>query len=250
MENIKEHVINEFTSKETQAIYVKQAEKGLWPSEEILVKKYFKAKSLVLDIGCGTGRTTIPLYKLGYKVLGLDLVPAMIASANKIAKSKKLKINYQEGDVTNLKFKDESFDNALFSFNGWTQIPGKDNRINALNEIYRVLKPRGYFIFTTHLRKLNGWTLVWIKEWVKYYLMKPIGFKIDEIDFGDIFFPRESLVNEKTNQNKQFIHIPSFKEVKNQIKEAGFDLILTEMSDIISSNDKQEFPPSFYVCKK
>ncbi len=250
MEDLKKHIINEFSSKEAQALYVKQAENGLWPSEGILVKKYFKPRSSILDVGCGTGRTTIPLHQLGYRVLGLDVVPAMIKSAIKIAKSKKLRIKYQVGDVTNLKFKDESFDSALFSFNGWTQIPGKDNRIKALKETYRILKPGGYFIFTAHIRKLKGWTLFWAKQWIKHYLLRPVGFKGEEIDFGDRFFERESRVKKPTYQNKQFIHIPSLKEVKNQIKEAGFDLVLTEMSNSISPKDKQEFPPRFYVCKK
>ena len=248
--SIKRHVIKEFSSKKAQEVYTKEAENGLWPSEEILFKKYFKPKSSVLDIGCGTGRTTIPLSKLGYKVLGIDLVPKMILSAKKIAKSKNLKIKYQVGDATNLKFRNDSFDNALFSFNGWCQIPGKDNRIKALKEIYRVMKPGGYFIFTTHIRILKGWTLIWIKEWVKYYFLKPIGFEIDEIDFGDRFFERESGEVQTTYKNKQFIHIPSLKEVKNQINEVGFDLILTGMSNIISKKDKQEFPPMFYICKK
>ncbi len=145
---LKEHVITKFSLKATQEWYVKKAESGLWGSEEIMTRKYFKPKSTILDIGCGTGRTTIHLHKLGYKVTGIDITPEMINNAKVIAKLKKLKIKYEIGDATDLIYKKFSFDNALFSFNGWTQIPGGKNRLKALSEIYRVLKPDGHFIFT------------------------------------------------------------------------------------------------------
>lgn len=246
--NLKKHIINEFSSKVTQDLYVKKAEKGLWKSEEILIKKYFKPKSSILDIGCGTGRTTIPLHKLGYKVTGIDITPAMIKNAQKIAKSKKLKINYKIGDATDLKFKEASFDNALFSFNGWTQIPGKEKRQRALKEIFRILKPGGYFIFTSHLRKIRGYTIFWILHWIKFYILKPLGFKIKEVDFGDRFFDREG--TDKPCNQKQYIHIPSLKNVKEQIANVGFDLVFIARSNTISPEETGEAPPMFYVCKK
>ncbi len=243
LESLKKSIIKEFSSKKAQEIYIKEAEKGLWPSEKILIKKYFKPKSFILDVGCGTGRTTIPLYKLGYNILGIDITPMMIKNAKRIAKSKKLGIRYEVRDVTALKFKNEFFDNVLFSYNGWTQIPKKENRIKALKEICRVLKPDGCFIFTTHIRKLKGFTLFWIKQWIKIYILKPLGFNIKEMDFGDRFFYDR-------NRKKQFIHIPSLKEINEQISIAGFKLIFNEKSNIISPKDNQKFPPMFYVCKK
>jgi 2-polyprenyl-3-methyl-5-hydroxy-6-metoxy-1,4-benzoquinol methylase len=36
----------------------------------------------VLDLACGKGRHSVTLNKLGYDVLGVDLSPASIASAN------------------------------------------------------------------------------------------------------------------------------------------------------------------------
>lgn len=147
--NLKDKVITKFSSNATQEWYIKKAESGLWGSEEVLIRKYFKPNSTILDIGCGTGRTTIHIQKLGYKVTGINITPAMINNAREIAKLKKLKIKYELGDATALEYKNSSFDNALFSFNGLSMIPGKINRINALKEIFRVIKPGGFLIFTT-----------------------------------------------------------------------------------------------------
>jgi len=246
--NLKEHVINAYGSKFTQEWYVKKAESGLWGSEEILVRKYFKPKSKILDIGCGTGRTTIGLHKLGYTVIGIDITPEMINNAKIISKFKKLKIKYEFGDATELKYNNSSFDNALFSFNGWTHIPGKNNRIKALSEIYRILKPGGHFIFTSHIRKMQGFTMFWTKQWINIYILKPLGAKIKEVDFGDYFFNIES--TSRAKNKKQYQHMPRLKDVKKQITKVGFKLVYFARGNAISSNNTGEDPPMFYICRK
>ena len=244
--DLKKHVIEEFSSKAAQEMYIKKAAEGLWSSEKELIKKYFKPKSTVLDIGCGTGRTTIPLFRMKYRVTGIDLTPAMIKNAKKIAKSKRLKIPYQVGDATRLKFRTASFDNALFSNQGWTQIPGKANRVKALKEVYRVLKPGSYYIFTSHVRRMKGFTWFWLKQWTKTAILKPLGFKIDELDFGDRFFERETRGTQW--KTKQYIHIPNVREVKKQIADAGFMVVHLEKSKVVKK--EHIIPPMFYVCKK
>ena len=41
---------------------------------------------------------------------------------------------------------------GIFSFNGLMSIPQQSSRDEALEEIYRVLRKGGFFIFTTHDR--------------------------------------------------------------------------------------------------
>jgi ubiquinone/menaquinone biosynthesis C-methylase UbiE len=250
--DLKKLVVEEFSGENAQSLYIQKANEGLWLSESYAIKKYFtKLNSSVLDLGCGTGRTTIPLYEQGFQVTGIDLVPKMIENARKIAQGKHLDINYQVGDATSLHLPDESFDYALFSNNGWTQIPDQKNRLAALQETYRILKPNGVFIFTAHPRIWKGkFFFFWLKQWFRFYILKKIGLPIPEQDFGDRFFARESSAHNKIYKTKQYIHIPSIKDVRKEIEKTKFKILEINPQLQISNKEFKPYPSVFYICQK
>ena len=95
---------------------------------------------------------------------------------------------------------------------------------------------------------MRGFTRFWIKQWIRLYILKPLGLNVDEIEFGDRFFDRET--SGTHFRQKQYIHIPSVKEVVLQIKRAGFELVYMERGSAISNKDQYESSPMFYLCKK
>lgn len=244
MDESEKHIIEEFNSDITQKLYVEEAKKGLWKSEEILIKKYFRPNSSILDIGCGTGRTTIPLFRMGYEITGIDFSQKMIENAIIIAGNSELKINYKICNATDLNFPSGSFDNALFSNNGWTQIPFRKKRIEALTETYRILKRGGYFIFTVNSRNMFGkYFSFWTNQWIRIKALKYLGYKTAGYEFGDKFF-------EDRGRGKQYIHIPSVREVKKDIGSTLFKLIYYRKANSIIGNESLDDSTVFFVCQK
>lgn len=248
--DLASHIVSEFSSEETQCFYRAKATSGLWHSETIFIQRYFTRKDgSVLDLGCGTGRTTIPLVRRGYNVIGVDITPKMIANASMIAREQKLKIDYRTGDATSLEFDDKTFDYVLFSNQGWTQIPGRENRIRALKEIHRVLADDGVFIFSTHQRSLSkGFVFFWIRQWVRFYILKRLGLRIPELEYGDRFFARETLNGYSKDQ--QYVHIPTVKEVERDLEQTGFQIIEINTELQISDADVRRKPPVLYACRR
>ncbi|MFA6047291.1 MAG: methyltransferase domain-containing protein [Parcubacteria group bacterium] len=261
IEKIKKESIDEFGSKNTQEQYLRIAKKGLWKSEDILIKKYFKPNSHILDIGCGSGRTAFVLSEKGFDVIGVDLTPGMIETAKRVALEKGTSVDFRVGDATKLEFEDNYFDGAIFANNGWVQIPGHSNRLKALKEIHRVLKPGSHFILTAHQRYYSGsYLYLWVKQWLKFYILKPLGFKFQELEFGDWFFERNYRVDGK--KRYQFIHFTSQKEMEEIIAKSGFTLVMRKRMGELSKEDAEAMEgsmskdfncyksPIFYVCVK
>ena len=93
----------------------------------------------ILDIGTGTGFFAILMAKLGHRVTGIDLTPAMLTEAHTLADTLELDVAFQEMDAQQLEFPDECFDVVLSRNLTWT-LP---EPVKAYQEWYRVLKKGG-----------------------------------------------------------------------------------------------------------
>ncbi len=101
--------------------------------------------SRALDAGCGLGLQALQLAKTvgaSGHVTGLDLSPEMLAHAEEIATQAGLseRMCFQEGDINNLPFDDETFDWAWsMDCVGYAPI----EPLPLVKELVRVVKPGG-----------------------------------------------------------------------------------------------------------
>ncbi|MGE3773888.1 MAG: class I SAM-dependent methyltransferase, partial [Gammaproteobacteria bacterium] len=70
----------------------------------------------VLDVACGTGVVAVTAARLGARVRGLDLAPALLARARDNAEIAGVAIDFVEGDVEALPHADGEFDVVLSQF--------------------------------------------------------------------------------------------------------------------------------------
>jgi ubiquinone/menaquinone biosynthesis C-methylase UbiE len=102
----------------------------------------------VLDIGCGTGSFCLRLASTGAQVHGLDLSEEMV----RIAREKT-----RDADVDNVAFHVGPFDETFIEFGpksldgifAYSLLHLVPDREAALQQIFRTLKPGGYFVAST-----------------------------------------------------------------------------------------------------
>jgi ubiquinone/menaquinone biosynthesis C-methylase UbiE len=142
----------------------------LWGLAKVTIDSHY----VILDVGCGGGKTITRLSQLTPhgKVYGIDYSVDMVKFSKKINKLliAQNRVEIIEGSVEKISFEDNFFDlvTAIETYYFWS------NLLVAFKEIHRVLKPGGRLLLVNEL--LYGVTSVKIVEetHVKLFALKEI----------------------------------------------------------------------------
>lgn len=168
-----------------------------------VIKYYVKFDNAkILDIGCGTGKYGELMQENGYKVIGLDKSDIQINQAKQLIEA------YIE-DVTNMQFKDGSFDVCTMIV--MIQQLSYEDRILAFKEVFRVLKPKGILI-------------------IKTYSHNDLQFR-----FADQFFPKTLEIDRA--------RYPDISKLRKEL--SMFKTIEVENSSIITEKSKEYYLKRF-----
>ena len=115
------------------------------PAAQLATHAGIHAGQRVLDVACGTGVLAITAARLGAKVSALDLTPELLERARYNSQVADVEIDFHEGDVEVLPFKDATFDVVASQF-GHIFAP---RPLIAISEMLRVLKPGGTIAIST-----------------------------------------------------------------------------------------------------
>ena len=116
------------------------------------------AGSRILDLGCGSGLTTVALAQRGYRLDALDTVPAMLELTRQTARQAEVsdQVSASVGDAHQIPYPDESF--HVVTAMGVT--PFLHSLPLAMREMTRVVKPGGYVLVNAD----NGWRLNYVLD--------------------------------------------------------------------------------------
>jgi len=168
---------------------------ALFPGERTAVERYFaEPGGSVLDVGCGAGRVASLLADRGFDATGVDVSEPLLTDA----RSRRSDVDFQVADVRNLPFESAAFDYAVFSFYGLDYVLPRAERLAALREIYRVLKPSGVLVFSSHnswhpIAPLSGRDLLQVLKDVWDLYLRPANrerllsrYKVESVPLGEV----------------------------------------------------------------
>jgi ubiquinone/menaquinone biosynthesis C-methylase UbiE len=102
--------------------------------------------SPVLELGVGTGRIAVPLAKVGFSVVGLDISPNMLQIArSKLAGMAETDLRLIEADITDFRL-EERFALVLIPLNGFYHLRDKEAQLSTLNRVWEHLREEGLLI--------------------------------------------------------------------------------------------------------
>lgn len=182
-----------------------------------------KPKAKILDLCCGYGRHSVELAQRGFEVTGYDLTKIFIDRAKETSKNLGLQIEFLEGDMRELPFKNK-FDAVINMFTSFGFFDQEEDDLKVLKGVSKALKPNGLFFLDT----INREHL--IRNFRPKHWMKKKGFVILEEIFLDLFLGR--LENSRTlifedNIRKEYsisLRIYSLSELIKLLKDAKLSL--------------------------
>jgi SAM-dependent methyltransferase len=208
----------------------------------------------LLDIGIGGGRTTGYLIEISGDYTGVDYIHDFV----QIARTKYPGVPILHADARDLNmFEDEAFDFVLFSYNGIDYVP-HEGRLRALSEIRRVLKPSGYFMFSTHNRDYGyprrlPWqeglplSLSQIKScfegvgyWFRHLMMRKHEVDTDEY----------AMINDNAHGFSLLTYYIRVDAQINQLQSLGFTNVEVYNLDGKRVEFESEFPWTYYLATK
>ena len=174
--------------------------------DKILLKAFITEnidKGQLIDLGCGPGQITKFLFDNGFTdTVGVDISTEMV----KIARQINPILKFQQADILNLQFQDNSFGSAIAFYS----IVHFDYDLvrTALKEIKRVLVDNGDLLFTFHI----GDTIIHLDNFLDHEV---------EIDF--YFFEVATIKNILVETGFEIVDIISrqpYKDVEHQSERA------------------------------
>jgi len=180
-----------------------------------LLQKYLNGKQKILDCGCSNGfvskKILEKLKNKNIKLYGVDISDYIIKIAKENFLKLKFKAKFMTSNLEKLPFKDDFFD-LIYCFSTLAHV---ENIGKCIDEMYRVLKPEGILIISTHKKAIDFFIFPTIIAKVYNLLNKPV--KRENTEFSEytelIIMKPTSVVRKSINKSVNKLNLNEIERV-------------------------------------
>lgn len=123
-------------------------EAGLTMIEELLLRRHPIVAGCALVLGCGPGRESVALAKLGFDVTGIDREDAMLDHARALAARESVDARFLRGEVDAFDLDVERFETVVIFSGLYNMLLPRSRRVAMLRQAFRHLHPGGRVLVT------------------------------------------------------------------------------------------------------
>lgn len=183
----------------------------------------------LLLLGLGGGRDAIALAKMGFRVTGVDYIPALVDWAKRNAARHGITIEGLVQEISRIDVPSEAYDVVWLTTEMYSCVPTRVRRVEMVRRVARSLKPGGFFLFQFHRytqpriskRGIN------LHRLIATFTMGNMGYQEGDMLWG----------------NAEFIHaFLSQEELSSELEDGGLSVVQIQM-DALSARGG-------VICKK
>lgn len=233
-------------------------------ARQLITLGYDKGK--LLDVGCGTGRVSIPLAEIGFEVIGIDISPTYINIANRRAKEKNVegRANFIVCDAREMEkctSNYKPFSSVIFV---WSSVIGYyDENIDSkiLSEAYNITTDGAALIIADAISKeymvLHQYFFGMTRKVYEYDNVVVIEKMLYNPATGNVLIRQDFY--EKSQNNLMFIgdshfelHLYSLDELNKLAYRSGWCLyrVLTDLDGEVGYSPLSSLNVIFVKCRK
>ncbi|MEK7434612.1 MAG: class I SAM-dependent methyltransferase [Cyanobacteriota bacterium] len=130
---------------------------GLKGEKEFYVSESLKIGGNILELGCGTGRITIPIAQSGLDIVGIDNSEGLLKEANeKVSKIKNLpgNVEFLYGDMRDFSL-EKKFDLIIIPYRAFLHLHTPEDQKKTLRNIHNHLNENGKLIMNMFFPRID-----------------------------------------------------------------------------------------------
>ena len=191
-----------------------------------LLSVYGVREGKICECACGTGNLTIPLYRAGFQMTGVDLSQEMLWQAAQKARKQGISIPFVKQDMRSLNLH-RPMDAVIATCDGVNYLKTEDDLKSFLRAAWRAIRPGGALIFdvsTPHKLRdiLCSGVICEDLEDITYFWQNQWNDHTGTVDMTLCFFVREADGRYRRLEEYQVQKAWEIHELKHMMLQVGY----------------------------